>query len=90
MAITSAIVLFAVIWFLVMFITLPIRLRTQGDDNDIVPGTQAGAPSNFNVKRTMVIVTGVTIVIWALIAGIIIFGGLSVHDIDMFGRMDGS
>ena len=31
MAITSAIVLFAVIWFLVMFITLPIRLRTQGD-----------------------------------------------------------
>lgn len=87
MAITSALVLFAVIWFLVMFITLPIRLRTQGDDGDIVPGTQAGAPSNFNLKRTVLVVTGVTVVVWALVAGVIVFGGISVRDIDMFGRM---
>ncbi|MGB5560594.1 MAG: DUF1467 family protein [Paracoccaceae bacterium] len=89
MAITSAIVLFAVIWFLVMFITLPIRLRTQGDEGEVVPGTQPGAPVNFNVKRTMLIVTGISVVLWAVIAGVIVFGGITVHDIDMFGRMDG-
>jgi len=90
MAITSAIVLFAVIWFLVMFITLPIRLRTQGDDGEVVPGTHAGAPTNFNVKRTMWIVTGISVVLWMVIAGVIVFGGLSVRDIDWFGRMDAS
>ena len=90
MAITSAIVLFAVIWFLVMFVTLPIRLRTQGDDGEVVPGTQAGAPVNFNVKRTMLIVTVISLGIWALVAGVIVFGGLTVHDLDWFGRMGGS
>ena len=89
MGITSALVLFAVIWFLVMFVTLPIRLRTQGDEGDVVPGTQAGAPANFNVKRTMLIVTAISIPLWALIAGVIVFGGITVRDIDMFGRMGG-
>lgn len=90
MGITSALVLFAVIWFLVMFVTLPIRLRTQGDEGEVIPGTQAGAPANFNVKRTMLIVTAVAFVLWALIAGVIVFGGITVRDIDIFGRMNGS
>lgn len=90
MAITSALVLLAVIWFLVMFVTLPIRLRTQGDEDKIVPGTQAGAPANFNVRRTILIVTGIAVVLWAVIVGVIVFGGITVRDIDMFGRMDGS
>ncbi len=33
MGITSALVLFAVIWFMVLFVTLPIGLRTQGDED---------------------------------------------------------
>ena len=45
MSITSAIVLFAIVWFMVFFIALPIRLKTQGDVGEIVPGTQAGAPA---------------------------------------------
>lgn len=89
MAITSAIVLFAVTWFMVLFITLPIRLRTQGDEDDIVPGTQAGAPANFNVKRTMWIVTGVSSVIWVILVSLILWSGITVHDLDMFGRMKG-
>ncbi len=35
MGITSALVLFAVIWFMVLFITLPLRLTTQGDVGEI-------------------------------------------------------
>lgn len=84
----SAAVLFAVIWFLVLFVALPIHLRTQGDEGEVVPGTHAGAPANFKVKRTVLIVTGVTILIWAVVAGIILSGAVTVRDIDMFGRMD--
>ena len=46
MSIVSAIVLYAVLWFLTLFVVLPIRLETQGDRGEIVPGTHAGAPSN--------------------------------------------
>jgi len=85
----TALVLYAVVWFMVLFVTLPIRRRTQGDVGEIVPGTQAGAPVNFNVKRTMLIVTLVAFVIWVIIAGVIVSGVISVHDLDMFNRMDG-
>ena len=88
MAITSAIVLYAVTWFMVLFVILPIRLRTQGDEGEIVPGTQAGAPANFNVKRTALIVSGVALVVWLILVWIITSGVISVRDIDWFGRLD--
>ncbi|MGR3662881.1 MAG: DUF1467 family protein [Paracoccaceae bacterium] len=89
MAITSAMVLYAVTWFLTLFVVLPIRRRTQGDDGEIVPGTMAGSPTNFNVKRTMLIVTGIALVVWAILVWIILSGVISVRDLDWFGRMDG-
>ena len=81
MAITSAIVLFAVVWFMVMFIVLPIGRRTQGDEGEIVPGTQAGAPANFNLRRTVVIVTAISLVVWAIICAVIISGVISIRDL---------
>ena len=88
MSITAAIVLYVVIWFVTMFVVLPIGLRTQGDDGEIVPGTHAGAPSNFRLKRTLVIVTIVGTIVWAIVAGIIVSGWITIEDIDWFNRMD--
>ena len=87
MGITSALVLFAVIWFLVLFIVLPIRLKTQGDLGEIVPGTQAGAPEAPQMKKRFKIVTAIAFVLWVIIAGTILSGVISVRDIDMFNRM---
>jgi len=87
MGITSALVLFAVIWFMVLFITLPLRLKTQGDVGEIVPGTQAGAPAQIDMKRKFKIVTLISLVLWIIIAGVIVSGAISVRDLDMFGRM---
>ena len=88
MAITSALVLFSVIWFMVLFITLPLRLETQGDRGEVVPGTQPGAPANLNLKRKLLIVTAVSFVLWAIIAGIILSGWITICDIDWFNRTD--
>ena len=88
MSITSAIVLFAVTWFLVMFIVLPIRLRTQGDEGEIVEGTHAGAPADFRLKRTMLIVTAITVVMWGLEMWVIQSGLITVRGFDWYGFMD--
>ena len=87
MGITSALVLFAVIWFMVFLIVIPIRLETQGDLGKIVPGTHAGAPENHHLKKKAWITTGVSVVLWIVIAGIILSGVISVRDLDMFNLM---
>ena len=88
MGITSAIVLFAVIWFMVLFIILPIGLSTQGDEGQIEPGTHAGSPARFSMKRKAAQATWITIPVWAVIAGIILSGWISPRDIDWFDRME--
>jgi len=85
MAITSAIVLFAVVWFMVMFVVLPIGRRTQGDEGEVVPGTQAGAPANFDLRRTVLIVTAISLVVWAIICAVILSGVISIRDLDWIG-----
>ena len=88
MNVVSALVLFAVIWFLALFIVLPIRLETQGDVGERVEGTHEGSPSSsFSMKRKLRTATLVAVPVWALIASVVIWGGITVRDIDMFGRM---
>lgn len=87
MTITSAIVLFAVIWFMTFLIVIPIRLQTQGDVGEVVPGTHAGAPEHHYLKKKALITTAITVVLWIVISGIILSGWISVRDIDWFNRM---
>jgi len=66
-SIVSAIVVFAVTWFLALFCLLPIRIRSQEEAGDIVPeGSMTGAPSNPNLGIKMI---GATI-LSAIITGV--------------------
>lgn len=87
MGITSAIVLFAVVWFMTLFIVLPLRMETQGDAGDVVPGTHKSAPANVNIARKARITTYFAVPIWAVLATVILSGWISVRDIDVFDRM---
>ncbi len=87
MSIVSAIVLFAVLWFLTFLVVIPIRLQTQGDVGSVLPGTHAGSPEIHNLGKKAWITTGVTTVLWAIIAGTILSGMITIRDLDMFNRM---
>jgi predicted secreted protein len=89
MGITSALVLYAVIWFMTFLIVIPIRLKTQGDVGRVVPGTHAGSPEEHNLKRKAWLTTLISAILWAIIAGVIVSGLITVEDIDrwMFNRM---
>lgn len=87
MAITSAIVLFAVIWFMLLLIALPLRLKTQGEDGEIVSGTPASAPVDPMIGKKMIWVTIVTIILWIPLVWFILSGTLTIKDIDFFNRM---
>ena len=87
MSITSAIVLYMVLWFLVFLVAIPIRLRTQGDEGEIVPGTHASSPARFPLKRKMWQTTLWGTLVWGVITAIILSGWISVRDFDWFDRM---
>ena len=87
MSITSAIVLFAVIWFLTFLIVIPFRIKTQGDLGAIVKGTQAGAPEVHNLRKKAIITTGASLVLWLVITLIILSEFITIQDIDFFGKM---
>ena len=89
MSIVSAIVLFAVIWFMVLFIILPIRVQSQGEAGERVEGTPVGAPSSaFSMTRTMITATWIAVVAFVVIASVIIWGGITVEDLDFFNRLE--
>lgn len=83
----SGLVLFAVIWTVVFFIVLPLRLETQGDKGEIVPGTHASSPADFSFKKKAKVTTWFALPIWAVVAGVILTGAVSVRDFDWFDRM---
>lgn len=84
MTITAAFVLFAVIWFLLLFIILPIRMKSQGDTGHVVPGTPASAPDDPQLKRKTLIVTAITIPLWLFSMWFITSGIMTIDQFDFY------
>ncbi|QFT58621.1 hypothetical protein FIU94_07270 [Sulfitobacter sp. THAF37] len=86
MGIVSGLVLYAVIWSLTFLIALPIRVQTQGDLDDVVPGTHAGAPEHHHLRKKALWTTVVAAVIWAMAATVILSEWISVDDVESWFR----
>lgn len=87
MTISAAFVLFAVLWFLLLFIALPLKLKTQSEVGKIIEGTPLSAPDNPQVKKKMIWVSAITFILWIPICLIIMSGIVSISDLDFYGRL---
>jgi len=88
MTITGAVVLFAVLWFLILYMLLPQGVKSQSESGGVAPGTPASAPSEPMLKRKLIRTTAITVVVWAVVVGIIMSGWIHINDLDFFGRVD--
>ena len=88
MTITGAFVLYSVTWFMVFFCVLPLRFTSQDDAGAVVPGTPRSAPAGFVVRRKAWVTTLVATVTWAGICAVILWGGIGIDDLDLFGIME--
>ena len=86
MNIVTGLVLYALIWFMTLFIVLQVGVTSQSDVGERVTGTHGSAPVNAQIKRRFVITSAVAAVIWAVIAAIILSGVITIADIDLFTR----
>jgi predicted secreted protein len=85
MTITGAIVLFAVIWFMCLFVILPQKVRSQEEAGDVAPGTPASAPSEPMMRKKFIWTTVATVILWIIVMTVIITGAIDIADIDFSG-----
>ena len=81
MTITSAIVLFCVIWAVVFFMVLPFGQVSQHEAGDVVPGTPASAPTDAQIKRKILITTAIALVVFGAVLAVILTKTLTIDDI---------
>ena len=86
MNVVSGIVLYAVIWFMSLFVVLPLRIKSQDENGDVVPGTPSSAPADPMLKKKAIWATIGATVVFIPVAATIINGWITVEDIDFFER----
>ena len=74
------------IWFLCLFVALPVKIRSQSESGKVVRGTPPSAPADPMLKVKLKWTTVVAVVIWLPLAALISSGMISVSDLDFFGR----
>ncbi len=79
----SALVVWLIIWWLVLFIILPIGIRGQAEENDIVEGSEPGAPHTLDIKKKFKQTTIIASILWVLTCALILSGWVSW---DAFGN----
>ena len=60
----SAVAIYFIIWWIVLFMMLPIGVRSQVEDDDITLGTEHGAPAKPRLLRKMLLTTIVSLLIY--------------------------
>ena len=86
MSIPSALVLYAIIWFMLLFVILPTSIRSQGESGRIAPGTPPSSPIDPKLGRKIKLVSALALAIWAPVVAVIASGLISMEMIDIFGR----
>jgi predicted secreted protein len=64
-SISTALAIYFVVWWLVLFLTLPFGVRSQHEGGDSAPGTDPGAPILARMGRKL---------LWTTLISSIIFG----------------
>jgi predicted secreted protein len=69
MPVTTAIAVFFLIWWVVLFAVLPWGVRSQQEGGEVAPGTDPGAPAIPRLGRKL---------LWTTIVSVVIFAGCYV------------
>jgi len=77
----STFAVYFVIWWLTLFIVLPIGMRSQQEEGEVVLGTVASAPAKFRGLRVVLLTTVIAAVIQGSWLAASYFFGISVSSL---------
>jgi predicted secreted protein len=79
MGISTAIAVFFLIWWIVLFAVLPWGVRSQGEEGS--PGTDPGAPVVTRLRTKLIWTTVIAAVMWGICAAIYINGWITLDSL---------
>jgi predicted secreted protein len=79
MAISTAIAIYFLIWWVVLFAVLPWGVRAQGEEG--APGTDPGAPAVPRLRVKLIWTTLVATVVWGICAVIYVNGWVTLDSL---------
>jgi predicted secreted protein len=84
--ITTALAVYFVLWWIVLFTVLPFGVQSQGERGDVVPGSDPGAPAlprlGLKLLCTTLVSAAIFVLLWLVQAG----GLVTLDDLDLFRR----
>ena len=81
MPVTTALAIFFLIWWVVLFAVLPWGIRSQHEGGEIAPGTDPGAPAVPRLGRKLM---------WTTLVSALIFAGCYVVYVNRLGHAAGA
>ncbi len=73
----SLFVMYLLIWWVTLFAILPVGIRGQAEEGDVVKGSEPGAPVDSNIKNKFKLTTLIATCLWAVVCAIIWTGAVS-------------
>ena len=64
--ISTGFAIYFVMWWIVLFLTLPFGVRSQQEDSSVVPGSDPGAPVATQMGRKLIWTTVISAVLFAV------------------------
>ena len=65
-SISTALAIYFVLWWIVLFVTLPFGVRSQHEDGGGPPGTDPGAPNATKMGRKLIWTTVIAAVVYGI------------------------
>jgi predicted secreted protein len=66
MGVAGSIMTYLIVWWLVLFCLLPIGVRSQLEEGEVIPGSEPGAPIQTGLWRKALWATGISFVVWGI------------------------
>lgn len=76
--------IYFIIWWVTLFIILPIGVRTQAEERDVTLGTTESAPLRLHMGRKLIWTSIVSAVVFGVYVLLTVVLGLSVDSIPRF------
>lgn len=84
MTIISGIAMYFIFWWITLFALLPVGVRTQAEENEVIPGTVASAPAKPRIGRAFLRTTVVATAIFGAYYYLTQVQGFGLDDIPHF------
>jgi predicted secreted protein len=85
--ISTGFAIYFVLWWIVLFLTLPFGVRSQHEDGEGAPGTDPGAPIASLMGRKLIWTTIISVIIFAVAMAAYNAGYLNVERLSKLMRI---